>query len=124
MRASRDEKNIINNMDENHNDNENHDDNDVNNDENNIRTLPVGPSFCGKTHVLINNLQIIRLCDNNEQIHIITRSPEQYSKAGFAYTITNTELCTSVEEELEDITIQNFKIVVLCLMICWIVIKT
>ena len=49
------------------------------------------------------------MCDSEKQIHIITRSPEQYSKAGFAYTITNTELCTSVEEDLEDITIQSFQ---------------
>ena len=52
---------IINNNDENiikNNDDEN------NNDENN-RTLIVGPSFCGKTHLLLNKLQIIRL-DNPE----------------------------------------------------------
>ena len=73
--------------------NENHNDNDENNDENNNKTLTVGPSFCGKTTLLLNKLQLIRLCDSEEQIHIITRSPEQYSKAGFAYTITNTELC-------------------------------
>ena len=93
LRASHDENNIINNNDENHNANENHNDNDENNDENNNKTLTVGPSFCGKTTLLLNKLQLIRLCDSEEQIHIITRSPEQYSKAGFAYTITNTELC-------------------------------
>ena len=109
MRASRDENNIINNNDENHNANENLNDNGENNDENNIRTLTVGPSFCVKTHLLSNKFQLIRLRDSEEQIHIITRSPEQYSKAGFAYTITNTELCTSVEEDLEDKTIQNFQ---------------
>ena len=57
LRASRDENNILNNNDENHNANENHNDNDENNDENNNRTLTVGPSFCGKTHLLLNNLQ-------------------------------------------------------------------
>ena len=109
LRASRDENNIINNNDENHNANENQNDIDENNDENNNRTLTVGPSFCGETHLLLSKLHSIRLCDSEEQIHIITRSPEQYSKAGFAYTITNTELCTSVEEDLEDITIQSFQ---------------
>ena len=57
--------------------------------------------------MLLNQLQLIRLCE--KQIHIITRSPEQYSKAGFAYTNTNTELCISVEEDLEDRTIQDFQ---------------
>ena len=109
LRASRDENNVLNIIDENHNANENHNDNDENNDKNNNRTLTVGPSFCGKTHLLLNKFQLIRLCDSEEQIHIITRSPEQYSEAGFAYRITNTELCTSVEEDLEDITIQNFQ---------------
>ena len=109
MRASRDENNILNNNDENHNANENQNDIDENNDENNNRILTVGPPFCGETHLLLSKLHLIQLCDSEEQIHIITRSPEQYSKAGFAYTSTNTELCTSVEEDLEDITIQNFQ---------------
>ena len=42
-------------------------------------TLIVGPSFCGKTHLLLNKLQLIRLDDNTRKIHIITGSPEQYS---------------------------------------------
>ena len=41
-------------------------------------TLIVGPSFCGKTHLFLNNLQLIRLCDSEKHIHIITRSPDQY----------------------------------------------
>ena len=42
------------------------------------RTLIVGPSFCGKTHSLLNKLRLIRLEDPEKQIRIITRSPEQY----------------------------------------------
>ena len=42
------------------------------------RTLIVGPSFCGKTHLLLNKLRLIRLEDPEKQIRIITRSPEQY----------------------------------------------
>ena len=37
------------------------------------RTLIVGPSFCGKTHLLLNKLQLIRLDDNTRKIHITTR---------------------------------------------------
>ena len=54
-----------------HNDNNNDDDNKCN------RTLIVGPSFCGKTHLLLNKLRLIRLEDPEKQIRIITRSPEQ-----------------------------------------------
>ena len=43
------------------------------------RPLLVGPSFCGKTHLLLNKLQIIRLDSPLRQIRIITRSPEQYN---------------------------------------------
>ena len=65
------------------------------------RTLIVGPSFCGKTHLLLNKLQLIRLYDKEKQIHIITRSPGQY---------TNTEIeDISVDEDLEDRTIQGFQ---------------
>ena len=61
------------------------------------RTLIVGPSFCEKTHLLLNKLQLIRLDDPEQQIKIITRSPEQYS---------NFELEeVSVEEDLADRTI-------------------
>ena len=42
------------------------------------RTLIVGPSFCGKTNLLLNKLRLIRLEDPEKQIRIITRSPEQY----------------------------------------------
>ena len=42
------------------------------------RTLIVGPSFCGKTHLVLNKLRLIRLEDPEKQICIITRSPEQY----------------------------------------------
>ena len=42
------------------------------------RTLIVGPSFCGKTHLLLNKLRLIRLEDPEKQIRVITRSPEQY----------------------------------------------
>ena len=57
--------------------------NDVNNNNNNDnnrcnRSLIVGPSFCGKTHLLLNKLRLIRLEDPEKQIRIITRSPEQY----------------------------------------------
>ena len=44
------------------------------------RTLIVGPSFCGKTHLLLNKLRLIRLEDPEKQIRIITRSPEQYAE--------------------------------------------
>ena len=47
------------------------------------RTLIVGPSFCGKTHLLLNKLRLIRLKDPEKQIRIITRSPEQYEDAEF-----------------------------------------
>ena len=61
----------------------------------------VGPSFCGKTHLLLNKLQLIRLYDKEKQIHIITRSPGQN---------TNTEIeDISVDEDLEDRTIQDFQ---------------
>ena len=82
------------------------------------RILIVGPSFCGKTHLLLNKLQLIRLYDKEKQIHIITRSPGQYSEA--ALRNTNTEIeDISVDEDLEDRTNKIFKIVVLYLMICW-----
>ena len=65
------------------------------------RTLIVGPSFCGKTHLLKNKVQTIRLDNPEQQIKIITRSTEQYS---------NFELEeVSVEEDLEDRTKQDFQ---------------
>ena len=55
------------------NDNDNNDNNKCN------RTLIVGPSVCGKTHLLLNKLQLFRLSDSEKQIHIITRSSGQYN---------------------------------------------
>ena len=55
-----------------HNINKNGNDNKCN------RTLIVGPSFCGKTHLLLKKLRLIRLEDPENRIRIITRSPEQY----------------------------------------------
>ena len=67
------------------NHNENHDNNIITKDDNdnndNImfnRTLIVGPSFCGKSHLLLNKLQLIRLYDKEKQIHIITISGTIY----------------------------------------------
>ena len=109
-----------NHYNENHNNenhiNENH--NNENDKENNMfsRTFIVGPSFCGKTHLLLNKLQLFRLYNNEKQIHIITRSPEQYSNTAlFGKEIEDAELCTegalriSVEEDLEERTIQDFQ---------------
>ena len=108
-------ENIINHNKENHS-NENIIINNDNSD--NImfnRTLIVGPSFCGKTHLLLNKLQLIRLNDSEKQIKIITRSPEQYENTAllaFGIELEDTEgqqSCVSVEEDLEDRTIQDFK---------------
>ena len=102
---------ILNN--ENHNDiilnNENHN-NEINHNDNNMcnRTLIVGPSFCGKTHLLLNKLQLIRLYDNEKQIHIITRSSGQYSEAALRNENIQLE-DVSVDEDLEDRTIQDFQ---------------
>ena len=83
-------------------------DNNDNIDNNCNRTLIVGPSFCGKTHLLLNKLHLIRLYDKEKQIHLITRSPVQYSEA--ALRNTNTEIeDTSVDEDLENRTIQEFQ---------------
>ena len=65
------------------------------------RTLIVGPSFCGKTHLLLNKLQLIRLDNPEQKICIITRSPEQYNK------IEKEDV--SVEEDLGDKSIQDFQ---------------
>ena len=80
----------------------------LNNDDNNNdnknecnRILVVGPSFCEKTHLFLNKLQLIRLSDSEKQIKIIIRSPTQYQ---------NIQLeDVSYEEDLEDRTIQDFK---------------
>ena len=65
------------------------------------RTLIVGPSFCGKTHLLLNKLQLIRLDNPEQKICIITRSPEQYNKIEIEDV--------SVEEDLGDKSIQDFQ---------------
>ena len=65
------------------------------------RTLIVGPSFCGKTHLLLNKLQLIRLDNPEQKICIITRSPEQYNKIEIEDV--------SVEEDLGDKSIQEFQ---------------
>ena len=58
------------------------------------RTLIVGPSFCGKTYLLLNKLKLIRLCDSEKQIKIITRSPKQYKNIDIEDV--------SVEEQITD----------------------
>ena len=65
------------------------------------RTLIVGPSFCGKTHLLLNKLQLIRLDNPEQKICIITRSSEQYNKIEIEDV--------SVEEDLGDKSIQDFQ---------------
>ena len=65
------------------------------------RTLIVGPSFCGKTQLLLNKLQLIRLDNPEQKICIITRSPEQYNKIEIEDV--------SVEEDLGDKSIQDFQ---------------
>ena len=65
------------------------------------RTLIVGPSFCGKTHLLLNKLQLIRLDNPEQKICIITRSPEQYNKIKIEDV--------SVDEDLEHKSIQDFQ---------------
>ena len=105
-----DNNNYTNNEIINHNenyDNNNYTNNIITNDKNdNIdnncnRTLIVGPSFCGKTLLLLNKLQLIRLDNPEQKIRIITRSPEQYSKIEIEDV--------SVEEDLEDRTLQDFQ---------------
>ena len=72
------------------------------------RTLIVGPSFCGKTHLLLNKLLLIRLDDNTRKIHIITRSPEQYSNTALlAFGIEIEQV--KVEEDLKVKSIQDFQ---------------
>ena len=84
------------------------DDNNNQIDNNCNRTLIVGPSFCGKTHLLLNKLQLIRLDDNTRKIHIITRSPEQYSNTALLASGIEIEQ-VKVEEDLEDKSIQDFQ---------------
>ena len=84
----------------------NDDDNDV---LQHYSTLLVGPSFCGKAHLLLNKLQLIRLCDSEKQIHIITRSPEQYEDVGSKMKLDIGVLGLVVEEDLDDKSIQDFQ---------------
>ena len=71
------------------------------------RTLIVGPSLCGKTHLQLNILQLIRLCDSEKQIHIITRSPEQNSDTRSAFGTEIEDIV--VEKDLSDKSIQDFQ---------------
>ena len=59
------------------------------------RTLIVGPSFCGKTHLLLNKLRLITLEDPDRRIYIITTSLEQYEDIDISGV--------SVEENVEDL---------------------
>ena len=98
-----DNNQIDNNQIDDNNENHNNQIDDNNNQiENNCnRTLIVGPSFCGKTHLLLNKLQLIRLDNPEQKICIITRSPEQYNKIEIEDV--------SVEEDLGDKSIQDFQ---------------
>ena len=70
------------------------------------RTLIVGPSFCGKTRLLLNKLQLIRLYDNEKRTKIITRSPVRNKTKNLDSEDTS---CISVEEDLDNRTIQDFQ---------------
>ena len=60
--------------------------------------------------MVLNKVQLNQLCDSKKQIHIITRSPEQYENTAlFGEKIEGVEFCSSVEEYLDDRTIQNFQ---------------
>ena len=75
--------------------------NDKDNDNNCNRTLIVGPSFCGKTHLLLNKIRLIRLEHPEKQIRIITRSPEQYEDidmGGASQGIEVEEIVGELEE--------------------------
>ena len=82
--------------------NPNDDDNDV---LQHYSTLIVGPSFCFKTHLLLNKLQLIRLSDSEKQIHIFTGSPEHYKDVGMKLDVWDLV----VEEDLGDKSIQDFQ---------------
>ena len=108
------DENIINNYNGNTNNNdENHKSMFTGGQQSCNRTLIVGPSFCGKTHLLLNKLQLIRLDNPEQQIKIMTRSLEQYSNFELEETegASQAELlqCISVEEDLEDRTVQEFQ---------------
>ena len=87
-----------------HNNNNNNAEANANDDNNSgvnetNRTLIVGPSFCGKTHLLLNKLRLIRLEDPEKQIRIITRSPEQYEDVKLDLELGDIE----VEENVGDL---------------------
>ena len=63
------------------------------------RTLIVGPSCCGKTYLLLNKLRLRRFDYPDQQIKIITRSPEQYENIDVEDV--------SVEEQITDF--KNYK---------------
>ena len=74
--------------------------NDNNDDYNKCnRTLIVGPSFCGETHLFLNNLRLIRLEDPEKQIRNITRSPEQCEDIDIGGALQGIE----VEENVGDL---------------------
>ena len=82
--------------------------NDENNNDENNRTKIVGPTFCGKTHLFLNKLQLIRLDNPEQRTKIISRSPEQYTNTALlAFGIEIED--TSLEEDVEDGTIQHFQ---------------
>ena len=98
----RDSYRTHNNNDDNNNNNNNNNNAEANaNDDNNKcnRTLIVGPSFCGKTHLLLNKLRLIRLEDPEKQIRIFTRSPEQYEDVKLDSELGDIE----VEENVGDL---------------------
>ena len=79
-----------------------------NTDSENNRTLIFGPSFCGKTHLLMNKLRLIRLNDYEtnspvRQIRTITRSPEQYECIEVGGALQDV----SVEENVEDLEVHR-----------------
>ena len=83
---------------------------DLNNDQNNYdcnRTLIVGPSFCGKTHLLINLLKLKKIDHPNKEIIIITRSPEQYSEIKNKKD-SDLDLDITIEDDFESKSIDDF----------------
>ena len=67
------------------------------------RTLIVGPSFCGKTQLLLNKLRLIRLEDPEKQIRIITRSPELYEDIDIGGVSQGALQEIEVEEDVGDL---------------------
>ena len=63
------------------------------------RTLIVGPSFCGKTYLILNKLTLKRLVNPDQEINIICKNPKQYENI----KIENV----SIKEDL-DFTIEDF----------------